>query len=120
MHVYIRILYPADFKLTLSLHVLIYTLSYRTGLSYVGLSCQNILYLLFLSRFLSVILVVDLSKPKDIWGTTEKLLQATQGHLEKAFSMAKKAQTATPAAAHRVAIESAARVLPTDYPVRSS
>lgn len=73
----------------------------------------------FFSRFLSVILIVDLSKPNDLWGTTEKLLQATQAHLEKAFSMAQKAQRAKPAATHQTAIQSAARVLPTDYPVRS-
>lgn len=71
-----------------------------------------------LSRFLSVILVVDLSKPNDLWETTERLLQATQAHLEKAFSMAQKDQTAKPTARHQMSIQSTARVLPTDYPVR--
>uniref|UniRef100_A0A3B5JUE2 Cytoplasmic dynein 2 light intermediate chain 1 n=1 Tax=Takifugu rubripes TaxID=31033 RepID=A0A3B5JUE2_TAKRU len=47
-------------------------------------------------KFLSVILVVDLSKPNDLWGTTEKLLQTTQAHLEKTFSGAQKAQAAKP------------------------
>uniref|UniRef100_H2TI91 Cytoplasmic dynein 2 light intermediate chain 1 n=2 Tax=Takifugu rubripes TaxID=31033 RepID=H2TI91_TAKRU len=67
-------------------------------------------------KFLSVILVVDLSKPNDLWGTTEKLLQTTQAHLEKTFSGAQKAQAAKPAANHPSSIPSAARVLPTDYP----
>uniref|UniRef100_H3CPU9 Cytoplasmic dynein 2 light intermediate chain 1 n=1 Tax=Tetraodon nigroviridis TaxID=99883 RepID=H3CPU9_TETNG len=69
-------------------------------------------------KFLSVILIVDLSKPNELWGTTEKLLQVTQAHLEKAFSMAQKAQTAKPAATHQTATQSAARVLPADYPDR--
>lgn len=62
---------------------------------------------------------MDLSKPNDLWGTTEKLLQATQAHLEKAFSMAQKAETAKHAATRQTAVQAAARVLPTDYPVRS-
>lgn len=80
---------------------------------------STVLAVFCFSRFLSVILVVDLSKPNELWGTMEKLLQATQAHLEKAFSTAQKAQTAKPAAKHQTSNQSAARVLPTDYPVSS-
>ncbi|KAF6721467.1 Cytoplasmic dynein 2 light intermediate chain 1 [Oryzias melastigma] len=39
---------------------------------------------------LSVILVLDLSKPNDLWVTSEKLLQAAQTQVEKVFSQSQK------------------------------
>uniref|UniRef100_A0A665WUP9 Cytoplasmic dynein 2 light intermediate chain 1 n=1 Tax=Echeneis naucrates TaxID=173247 RepID=A0A665WUP9_ECHNA len=43
-------------------------------------------------KSLSVILIVDLSKPNALWGTIEKLLQAAQAQLEKVFYQAKEAE----------------------------
>ncbi|KAL7384000.1 hypothetical protein ABVT39_022469 [Epinephelus coioides] len=71
-----------------------------------------------LSRSLSVILVLDLSKPNALWGTMEKLLQAAQAQLEKVSSQAQQAQKAKPGAKHQTPVHSAARVLPKDYPDR--
>ncbi|XP_078129821.1 cytoplasmic dynein 2 light intermediate chain 1 [Sander vitreus] len=69
-------------------------------------------------RSLSVILILDLSKPNALWGTMEKLLQATQAQLEKVSSQAQQAQKAKPGAKHHMPVRSAARVLPKDYPDR--
>ncbi|XP_033469354.1 cytoplasmic dynein 2 light intermediate chain 1 [Epinephelus lanceolatus] len=69
-------------------------------------------------RSLSVILVLDLSKPNALWGTMEKLLQAAQAQLEKVSSQAQQAQKAKPGAKHQTPVHSAARVLPKDYPDR--
>ncbi|KAK5882684.1 hypothetical protein CesoFtcFv8_021244 [Champsocephalus esox] len=64
-------------------------------------------------RSLSAILILDLSKPNALWGTLERLLQASQAQLEKVFSQAQKAQKAK----HQTPVHSA-RVLPKDYPDR--
>ncbi|MEQ2235232.1 Cytoplasmic dynein 2 light intermediate chain 1 [Ilyodon furcidens] len=64
---------------------------------------------------LSVVLVLDLSKPNALWGTMEKLLHAAQAQVEKVFS---NAQTFKPGAKQHKAARSAARVLPKDYPDR--
>ncbi|KAJ4949595.1 hypothetical protein JOQ06_021105 [Pogonophryne albipinna] len=64
-------------------------------------------------RSLSVILILDLSKPNALWGTLERLLQASQAQLEKVSSQAQKAQKAK----HQTPVHSA-RVLPKDYPDR--
>lgn len=69
-------------------------------------------------RLLSVILLLDLSKPNTLWGTMDKLLQAAQTQLEKVFSQAQQAQKSKPGAKHQKPVQSAARVLPKDYPVR--
>ncbi|KAK1905248.1 Cytoplasmic dynein 2 light intermediate chain 1 [Dissostichus eleginoides] len=68
-------------------------------------------------RSLSVILILDLSKPNALWGTLERLLQASQAQLEKVSSQAQKAQKAKPGAKHQTPVHSA-RVLPKDYPDR--
>lgn len=64
---------------------------------------------------LSVILVLDLSKPNALWGTMEKLLQAAQAHLKRTTSQVQKSK---PGVKHQTPSHSAARVLPKDYPVR--
>ncbi|XP_017287245.1 cytoplasmic dynein 2 light intermediate chain 1 isoform X2 [Kryptolebias marmoratus] len=69
-------------------------------------------------RSLSVILLLDLSKPNSLWGTMEKLLQAAQTQLERVFSQAQQAQKSKPGARHQKPVQSAARVLPKDYPDR--
>lgn len=76
---------------------------------------RTFLYVSFLSfsRSLSVILILDLSKPNALWGTMEKLLQAAQDQLEKVSSQAQQAQKAK----HQPAVHLAARLLPKDYPV---
>ncbi|XP_056291860.1 cytoplasmic dynein 2 light intermediate chain 1 isoform X2 [Pseudoliparis swirei] len=63
---------------------------------------------------LSVILILDLSKPNALWGTMEKLLQAAQNQFEKVSSQAQQAQKAK----HQTPVQPAARVFPKDYPVR--
>nr|XP_046258756.1 cytoplasmic dynein 2 light intermediate chain 1 isoform X1 [Scatophagus argus] len=69
-------------------------------------------------RSLSVILILDLSKPGALWGTMEKLLQAARAQLEKVSSKAQQAQKAKPGAKHQMPVPSVARVLPKDYPDR--
>ncbi|XP_040905896.1 cytoplasmic dynein 2 light intermediate chain 1 isoform X1 [Toxotes jaculatrix] len=69
-------------------------------------------------RSLSVILVLDLSKPNALWGTMEKLLQAAQAQLEKVFSQAQQAEKAKAGTKHQMSVRSAACVLPKDYPDR--
>uniref|UniRef100_A0A8C6KD38 Cytoplasmic dynein 2 light intermediate chain 1 n=1 Tax=Nothobranchius furzeri TaxID=105023 RepID=A0A8C6KD38_NOTFU len=44
-------------------------------------------------RFLSVILILDLSKPNTLWATMEKLLHAAQAHFEKMSSQAQKSKS---------------------------
>ncbi|XP_034407988.1 cytoplasmic dynein 2 light intermediate chain 1 isoform X1 [Cyclopterus lumpus] len=63
---------------------------------------------------LSVILILDLSKPNALWGTMEKLLQAAQNQLERVSSRDQQAQKAK----HQTPVHSAARVFPKDYPDR--
>ncbi|CAJ1067093.1 cytoplasmic dynein 2 light intermediate chain 1 [Xyrichtys novacula] len=65
-------------------------------------------------RSFTVILILDLSKPNTLWGTMEKLLQAAQDQLEKVFTQAQKGQRTKSGAKH----QSAARVLPKDFPDR--
>ncbi|KAG7228537.1 hypothetical protein INR49_007711 [Caranx melampygus] len=67
-------------------------------------------------RSLSVILVLDLSKPNALWGTMEKLLQAAQAQLEKVSSQSKQSERSKAAAKHQTSVHSALRVLPKDYP----
>ncbi|XP_028983267.1 cytoplasmic dynein 2 light intermediate chain 1 isoform X2 [Betta splendens] len=64
-------------------------------------------------RSLSVILILDLSKPNALWGTMERLLQATQAQLEKVFSEAQQV-----GAKHPKPVHPTARVLPKDFPDR--
>uniref|UniRef100_A0AAX7SSR0 Cytoplasmic dynein 2 light intermediate chain 1 n=1 Tax=Astatotilapia calliptera TaxID=8154 RepID=A0AAX7SSR0_ASTCA len=64
---------------------------------------------------LSVILVLDLSKPNALWGTMEKLLQAAQAHLERTSSQVQKSKSGVK---RQTPSHSAARVLPKDYPDR--
>ncbi|KAF0027106.1 hypothetical protein F2P81_019847 [Scophthalmus maximus] len=71
-----------------------------------------------LLRSLSVILVLDLSKPNVLWGTMEKLLQAAQAQLEKVSSQSQQAEKVKAQAKHQVSAPSAARGLPKDYPDR--
>ncbi|KAF3841881.1 hypothetical protein F7725_023832 [Dissostichus mawsoni] len=58
------------------------------------------------SLSLSVILILDLSKPNALWGTLERLLQASQAQLEKVSSQAQKAQKAKPGAKHQTPVHS--------------
>ncbi|KAM4607435.1 cytoplasmic dynein 2 light intermediate chain 1 [Polymixia lowei] len=69
-------------------------------------------------RSLSVILVLDLSEPNVLWGTMEKLLQAAQTQVEKAFSQAQQTEKSQAKAKHQTSIHPSARVLPKDYPDR--
>ncbi|KAI3363371.1 hypothetical protein L3Q82_011991, partial [Scortum barcoo] len=69
-------------------------------------------------RSLSVILILDLSKPNSLWGTMEKLLQAAQAQLEKVSSKVQQAQRAKPGAKPQMSAYSATRTLPKDYPDR--
>uniref|UniRef100_A0A3Q2TN70 Cytoplasmic dynein 2 light intermediate chain 1 n=1 Tax=Fundulus heteroclitus TaxID=8078 RepID=A0A3Q2TN70_FUNHE len=69
-------------------------------------------------RSLSVVLVLDLSKPDALWGTMEKLLHATRAQVENVFAQAQQAQRSRPGAKAQTAAPSAARVLPKDYPDR--
>ncbi|XP_061601135.1 cytoplasmic dynein 2 light intermediate chain 1 [Cololabis saira] len=67
-------------------------------------------------RSLSVILILDLSKPNALWATMEKLLQATHAQLDKVSSQGQ--QRSKLGAKHQTPVHSAARVLPKDYPDR--
>lgn len=64
-------------------------------------------------RSLSVILVLDLSKPNSLWGTMERLVQAAQEYTEKAFNQALQ-KTGTK---QQVSVLPT-RALPKDYPDR--
>lgn len=66
-------------------------------------------------KSLSVILVLDLSKPNSLWGTMERLLQAAQAQAEKAFHQAQ--QTDKAGSKHQTSVQPT-RVLPKDYPDR--
>ncbi|KAM3606560.1 uncharacterized protein V6R79_018711 [Siganus canaliculatus] len=69
-------------------------------------------------RSLSIILILDLSKPNALWATMEKLLQAAQAQLEKVSSKVQQAQKAKPGSRHQTSVHPATRVLPKDYPDR--
>lgn len=69
-------------------------------------------------RSLSVVLVLDLSKPNALWGTMEKLLHAAQTQVEKILSQAQQAPKSKPGGKQQKVAHSAARVLPKDYPDR--
>jgi len=68
-------------------------------------------------RSLSVILILDLSKPNALWGTMEKLLQSAHAQLDKVSSQAQQAEKSRHRSKHQTPVHSAARVLPKDYPV---
>lgn len=96
----------------LSLHTFLRSYDVHSSLlSHSGIS-------LSVPRSLSVILVLDLSKPNALWATMETLLQAAQAQLEKVSSKAQQAQKVKSGPKHQTAGHSAARVLPKDYPVR--
>lgn len=86
--------------------------------TFLHVSCLSTECLLSFPRSLSVILILDLSKPNALWGTMEKLLQATQAQLEKVSSQAQQAERAKAGAKHPIPVHSAAHILPKDYPVR--
>lgn len=67
-------------------------------------------------KSLSVILILDLSKPNSMWGTMDKLLQAAQTQAEKAFHQAQQTEKAKTGAKHHSSMHTTARVLPKDYP----
>uniref|UniRef100_A0A673BU25 Cytoplasmic dynein 2 light intermediate chain 1 n=1 Tax=Sphaeramia orbicularis TaxID=375764 RepID=A0A673BU25_9TELE len=69
-------------------------------------------------RSLSVILILDLSKPNSVWGTMDKLLQAAQAQTEKASHQAQQMEKAKAGAKHQSSMPTTARVLPKDYPDR--
>ncbi|KAM6956218.1 cytoplasmic dynein 2 light intermediate chain 1 [Aplochiton taeniatus] len=67
-------------------------------------------------RSLSIILVVDLSKPSCLWSTVECLLQATGAQVEKVCSQPQK--PGEPKASSKAHVKTALRVLPKDHPDR--
>ncbi|KAF7662500.1 hypothetical protein LDENG_00234820 [Lucifuga dentata] len=69
-------------------------------------------------RSLSVILVLDLTKPNGLWGTMEKLLQAAQTQVEKACSQIQRAAKAKPGNKNEASVRPTSRILPKDYPDR--
>ncbi|KAM9726561.1 cytoplasmic dynein 2 light intermediate chain 1 [Menidia menidia] len=69
-------------------------------------------------RSLSVILILDLSKPNTLWGTTEKLLQSAHAQLEKVSSQTHQAEKSRHRSKQQTSVHSAARDLPKDYPDR--
>ncbi|XP_030011995.1 cytoplasmic dynein 2 light intermediate chain 1 [Sphaeramia orbicularis] len=69
-------------------------------------------------KSLSVILILDLSKPNSVWGTMDKLLQAAQAQTEKASHQAQQMEKAKAGAKHQSSMPTTARVLPKDYPDR--
>ncbi|XP_028323898.1 cytoplasmic dynein 2 light intermediate chain 1 [Gouania willdenowi] len=64
--------------------------------------------------YVSIILVLDLSKPNALWGTMEKLLNAAHTQLEEVQHAGKTKSGAKP----QTNALSSARVLPKDYPDR--
>ncbi|KAM9847858.1 cytoplasmic dynein 2 light intermediate chain 1 [Aulostomus maculatus] len=66
-------------------------------------------------RSLSIILVLDLSKPEFLWGTMEKLLQAARVQVEIVSSQAQKAQSGSKPQTTALL---PTRALPKDYPDR--
>ncbi|KAK1171058.1 cytoplasmic dynein 2 light intermediate chain 1 [Acipenser oxyrinchus oxyrinchus] len=65
-------------------------------------------------RSLSVVVVLDLSKPSDLWLTMEKLLQVTGAQVDKVFTELVKSDTK----ANKEIRQRGARTLPKDYPDR--
>ncbi|XP_062852076.1 cytoplasmic dynein 2 light intermediate chain 1 isoform X2 [Trichomycterus rosablanca] len=66
---------------------------------------------------LSVVLVLDLSKPKALWTTTEKLIQAAQNQVEKSYSLKnKKPGESRPSKQQNQ--NQVLRILPKDHPDR--
>ncbi|XP_067092751.1 cytoplasmic dynein 2 light intermediate chain 1 isoform X1 [Osmerus mordax] len=68
-------------------------------------------------RALSVVLVLDLSKPNSMWGTMERLLQATRAQVEKACSQPHRTGESQASSKHQ-APNNPPRVLPKDHPDR--
>ncbi|XP_067092754.1 cytoplasmic dynein 2 light intermediate chain 1 isoform X3 [Osmerus mordax] len=66
-------------------------------------------------RALSVVLVLDLSKPNSMWGTMERLLQATRAQVEKACSQPHRTGESQASSKHQ-APNNPPRVLPKDHP----
>uniref|UniRef100_A0A3Q3ICD7 Cytoplasmic dynein 2 light intermediate chain 1 n=1 Tax=Monopterus albus TaxID=43700 RepID=A0A3Q3ICD7_MONAL len=79
-------------------------------------SCHSTESFLSFPRSLSVILILDLSKPNALWGTMEKLLQATQAQLEKVT--AQRAEKPKAEAKCQMPVHSITHVLPKDHPDR--
>ena len=69
-------------------------------------------------RALSVVLVLDLSKPNSMWGTMERLLQATRAQVEKACSQPRRTGESQASSKHQ-ALNNPPRVLPKDHCVRT-
>ncbi|KAK2852844.1 hypothetical protein Q7C36_008045 [Tachysurus vachellii] len=65
---------------------------------------------------LSLVLVLDLSKPNTLWTTMEKLLQAALNQVEKAFAITKRPGESRPSKQPNQS--SALRILPKDHPDR--
>ncbi|KAG7334235.1 hypothetical protein KOW79_002642 [Hemibagrus wyckioides] len=65
---------------------------------------------------LSLVLVLDLSKPNALWATMEKLLQAALNQVEKAFALTKRPGESRPIKQPNQS--SALRILPKDHPDR--
>ncbi|MCI4376599.1 hypothetical protein PGIGA_G00190170 [Pangasianodon gigas] len=63
---------------------------------------------------LSVVLVLDLSKPNALWATMEKLLQAALNQVEKAFAITKRPGESRPS--KQLSQRRALRILPKDHP----
>lgn len=47
------------------------------------LSLFRMMFFFYFFRTFSIVLVLDLSKPNDLWPTMENLLQATKSHVDK-------------------------------------
>ncbi|KAM9476494.1 cytoplasmic dynein 2 light intermediate chain 1 isoform 1-T2 [Clarias gariepinus] len=65
---------------------------------------------------LSVVLVLDLSKPNALWATMEKLLQAALNQVEKAFAITKRPGESRPS--KQLSQSKALHILPKDHPDR--
>lgn len=66
---------------------------------------------------LSVVMVLDLSKPNALWTTMEKLLQSALNEVEKAFAIMKRQGESRPS--KQLSQSRALRILPKDHPVRT-
>ncbi|KAL0983840.1 hypothetical protein UPYG_G00133440 [Umbra pygmaea] len=68
-------------------------------------------------RSLSVVLVLDLSKPNTLWGTSERLLQASRTQVEKVCSQSQSTTESKALSKERVQ-NRPTRLLPKDHPDR--
>ncbi|KAM8852128.1 cytoplasmic dynein 2 light intermediate chain 1 isoform 2-T2 [Synchiropus picturatus] len=69
-------------------------------------------------RSLSIILILDLSKPNALWGTMEKLLQAAQTQLQAVAAQVQQAEKGGHGSKTQKSVHPTARILPKDYPDR--